>query len=125
VITAGTGRVQRWGDPIEEVRTGDVVQIPAGQKHWHGASPQASMTHLAITEELDGKRVQWMEQVTDEQYGGAPRAEARTQAPATSQPQSGQAMPASPPQAPARPPGPLQQKVAPGLATLTDDVSTP
>jgi 4-carboxymuconolactone decarboxylase len=122
VITAGTGRVQRWGDPIEEVRAGDVVQIPAGQKHWHGASPQASMTHLAITEELDGKRVQWMEQVTDEQYGGAPRAEARTQAPATSQPQSGQAMPAFPPQAPARPSGPLQQKVAPGLAMLTDDV---
>jgi quercetin dioxygenase-like cupin family protein/predicted esterase len=50
IVTAGTGRVQRWGDPIEEIRQGDVVRIPAGQKHWHGASPQASMTHIAITE---------------------------------------------------------------------------
>jgi 4-carboxymuconolactone decarboxylase len=123
VITAGTGRVQRWGDPIEEVRAGDVVQIPAGQKHWHGASPNASMTHIAITEELEGTRVQWMEKVTDEQYGGGPRPEGRAQAPALAQPQSGQTpQPTSPPQATARPSGPLQQKVAPGMAALTDDV---
>ena len=68
IVTAGTGRVQRWGDPIEAIRQGDVVRIPAGQKHWHGASPQASMTHIAITEHRDGTRVQWMEQVSDEQY---------------------------------------------------------
>ena len=54
IVTAGTGRVQRWGDPIEEIRAGDVVRIPAGQKHWHGASPRASMTHIAITEHRDG-----------------------------------------------------------------------
>ena len=74
IITAGTGRVQRWGDPIEEVRAGDVVRIPAGQKHWHGASPHASMTHLAISEHRDGSVVQWMEQVSDEQYNGVPSA---------------------------------------------------
>src|SRR5574341_551165 len=50
IVTAGTGRVQRWGDPIQEVRAGDVVRIPAGQKHWHGASPRSSMTHIAISE---------------------------------------------------------------------------
>ena len=72
IVTAGTGRVQRWGDPIEEIRAGDVVRIPAGQKHWHGASPQASMTHIAITEHRDGTRVQWMEKVSDEQYNGVP-----------------------------------------------------
>ena len=71
IVTAGTGRVQRWGDPIEEMRAGDVVRIPAGQKHWHGASPQASMTHIAITEHRDGTGVQWMEKVSDEQYNGA------------------------------------------------------
>ena len=72
IVTAGTGRVQRWGDPIEEIRAGDVVRIPAGQKHWHGASPQASMTHIAITEHRDGTAVQWMEKVSDEQYNGSP-----------------------------------------------------
>jgi 4-carboxymuconolactone decarboxylase len=61
IITAGTGRVQHWGDAIEEVRAGDVVRVPAGAKHWHGASPDTSMTHIAITEHLNGSRVQWME----------------------------------------------------------------
>ena len=122
VITAGTGRVQRWGDPIEEVRAGDVVRIPAGQKHWHGASPQASMTHLAISEHRDGTTVQWMEQVSDEQYNASPspsggRAPTPTQGAA-----SPTAPPASPPPSPGRPSGPLQQKVAPGMAALTDDV---
>jgi 4-carboxymuconolactone decarboxylase len=64
IITASIGRVQRWGDPIEEVRAGDVVRVPAGQKHWHGASPQVSMTRFAITEHRDGTAVQWMEKVT-------------------------------------------------------------
>ena len=74
IITSGTGRVQRWGGPVEEVRAGDVVRIPAGQKHWHGASPRASMTHLAISEHRDGSTVQWMEKVSDEQYNGVPAA---------------------------------------------------
>ena len=74
IITSGTGRVQRWGGPVEEVRAGDVVRIPAGQKHWHGASPRASMTHLAISEHRDGSTVQWMEKVSDEQYNGVPSA---------------------------------------------------
>jgi quercetin dioxygenase-like cupin family protein len=68
IVTAGTGWVQQWGGPIEEIREGDVVRIPPGQKHWHGATPATSMTHLAIQENLDGKVVVWMEQVIDEQY---------------------------------------------------------
>jgi 4-carboxymuconolactone decarboxylase len=72
IVTAGTGRVQRWGDPIEEIRQGDVVRIPPGQKHWHGASPDTSMTHIAIQEHLDGTRVRWMERVSDEQYKAFP-----------------------------------------------------
>jgi quercetin dioxygenase-like cupin family protein len=72
VVTAGVGRVQRWGGPVEEIRPGDVVWIPPGQKHWHGASPGNAMTHFAIQEHLDGKVVEWMEKVTDEQYGRDP-----------------------------------------------------
>jgi quercetin dioxygenase-like cupin family protein len=68
IVTAGCGRVQRWGSPIEEVRPGDVVWIPPGEKHWHGANPTTAMTHVAIQEQLDGKAVEWMEQVSDEQY---------------------------------------------------------
>ena len=82
IITAGSGRVQRWGDPIEEVHAGDVVRIPAGQKHWHGASPQASMTHIAITEQRDGSAVEWMEKVSDEQYNGVASASSARGAPA-------------------------------------------
>jgi 4-carboxymuconolactone decarboxylase len=96
IVTAGTGRVQLWGGPIEEIGSGDVVRIPAGQKHWHGASPEASMTHIAITERRDGTTAQWLEKVSDEQYQAAP--------------------------SPAGPSGPLQQKLAPGLARLTDEV---
>ena len=70
VVTAGAGRVQRWGRPVEEIRPGDVVWIPPGQKHWHGASPSTAMTHIAVTEHLGGKVVDWLEKVTDEQYGG-------------------------------------------------------
>lgn len=68
IVTAGSGRVQRWGGAIEEIRPGDVVWIPPGEKHWHGASPTTAMTHLAIQEQLDGKAVEWMEKVNDEQY---------------------------------------------------------
>jgi quercetin dioxygenase-like cupin family protein len=68
IVTAGCGRVQRWGSPIEEIRPGDVVWIPPGEKHWHGANPTTAMTHVAIQEQLDGKAVDWMEQVSDEQY---------------------------------------------------------
>ena len=68
IVTSGTGRVQRWGDPAEEIRKGDVVWIPPGQKHWHGASPNSSLAHIAIVEQLDGKSVEWMEKVTDAQY---------------------------------------------------------
>jgi quercetin dioxygenase-like cupin family protein len=68
IVTAGAGLAQRWGGPIEEIRPGDVVWFPAGEKHWHGATPTTAMTHMAIQEQLDGKAVDWMEKVTDEQY---------------------------------------------------------
>jgi 4-carboxymuconolactone decarboxylase len=120
IVTAVTGRVQRWGDPVDEIRVGDVVRIPAGQKHWHGASPNASMTHMAVSEHRDGTVVQWMEQVSDEQYSVAPRrSEGSAQAGAQPEVRSDSA---TSPQSPPRPSGPLQQKLAPGLATLTDDV---
>ena len=99
IVTADTGRVQRWGDPIEAIRQVDVVRIPAGQKHWHGASPQASMTHIAITEHSDGTRVQWMEQVSDEQYNGAQPIP---------EPSASQTPVAT------RPSGPVQQRDRPG-----------
>jgi 4-carboxymuconolactone decarboxylase len=124
IITAGIGRVQRWGAPSQEVRAGDVVRIPASAKHWHGASPQASMTHIAITEHHDGTAVQWMEQVSDQQYTGAPagtedtqRTPPQTDTTLQQPPQTGNQPPAG-----GRPSGPLQQRLAPGLATLTDDV---
>ncbi|TIN12108.1 cupin domain-containing protein [Mesorhizobium sp.] len=68
IVTAGLGRVQRKGTPVEEIRPGDVVWIPPGVKHWHGASATTAMTHLAIQESLDGKPVEWLEKVSDEQY---------------------------------------------------------
>lgn len=67
IVTAGCGRAQRWGGPVEEIRPGDIVWIPPGEKHWHGAAATTAMTHLAIQEQLDGKTADWMEQVTDEQ----------------------------------------------------------
>jgi len=68
IVVAGCGRAQRWGGPVEEIRPGDVVSIPPGEKHWHGAAPTTAMTHIAIHERLDGKAVEWMEKVSDEQY---------------------------------------------------------
>ena len=68
IITAGCGWVQREGGPVEEVHPGDVVWFPPGEKHWHGATPTTAMTHIAIQEALDGKVVDWLEHVSDEQY---------------------------------------------------------
>ena len=68
IVTDGFGLVQREGGPIEEIRPGDIVWFPPNEKHWHGASPTTAMTHIAVHEALDGKAVEWMEQVTDDQY---------------------------------------------------------
>jgi 4-carboxymuconolactone decarboxylase len=106
IVTAGTGRVQRWGDPVDEIRQGDVVWIPPGQKHWHGAAPNSSMTHIAVTELLDGKAVDWMEKVSDVQYDSPLRGQASN-------------TPAGPK------PRPSQGAIgdfAPKLAQITDDV---
>lgn len=107
IVTTGTGRVQRWGDPVDEIRQGDVVWIPPDQKHWHGAASHNSMAHISISEALDGKAVEWMEKVTDAQYGAPLRAQ-------------GQAVPA--PGAQARPSQAAIGDFAPKLAELTDDV---
>jgi len=71
IVTAGTGWVQQWGGQVEEIRQGDVVWIPPNVKHWHGATASTSMTHIGIQESLDGKTVEWMEKVSDEQYGNS------------------------------------------------------
>jgi quercetin dioxygenase-like cupin family protein len=68
IVTAGYGLVQREGGPVEEIRPGDVVRFTPGEKHWHGASPTTAMTHIAIQESLDGKAVDWMEKVSEDQY---------------------------------------------------------
>ena len=107
IVTAGMGWVQRWGDPVDEIRQGDVVWIPPGQKHWHGAAPDSSMAHIAVSEALDGKAVEWMEKVTDAQYGAPPRVQ-------------GTATPATGPRP--RPSQAAMGDFAPKLAELTDDV---
>ena len=68
IVTSGLGWAQRWGGPREEIRPGDVIWFPPGEKHWHGATPTTAMTHIAIQERLEGKVVDWMEHVSDEQY---------------------------------------------------------
>jgi quercetin dioxygenase-like cupin family protein len=68
LVTAGCGMAQRWGGAIEHIRPGDVISFAPGEKHWHGATPTTAMTHTAIQEQLDGKTVDWMESVSDEQY---------------------------------------------------------
>lgn len=111
IVTSGVGRVQRWGDPVDEITPGDLVWIPAGQKHWHGASPTIGMTHIAIVEQHDGKSTDWMEKVTDEQYG----------APVRPRP----AAAAAPDATPAGQPTPAQRLIgdfSPKLVQLTDDV---
>ena len=108
IVTAGSGRVQRWGGAIEEIHPGDVVRIPPGQKHWHGASPTSAMTHIAIQEHSNGKVVDWLEKVSDAQYGsattGAPAAAIRA---GQAQPTRAQA---------------LFGDISPKLAELTDNV---
>ena len=68
IVTAGCGRAQREGGPVEEIRPGDVVRFAPGEKHWHGAAPTTAMTHIAIQEQLDGSSATWLEQVSEEQY---------------------------------------------------------
>jgi quercetin dioxygenase-like cupin family protein len=70
IVTAGVGRTQEWGGPVVEIKAGDVIWCPPGVKHWHGASPTTAMTHIAITGTVNGKNVDWLEMVTDEQYHG-------------------------------------------------------
>jgi quercetin dioxygenase-like cupin family protein len=70
-VTAGAGLVQVWGEPIHEIGVGDTVWFSPGEKHWHGAAPTTAMTHIAMQEALDGNTVEWLEKVTDDQYGGA------------------------------------------------------
>jgi quercetin dioxygenase-like cupin family protein len=67
-VTDGEGWIQRWGGPVQVIRKGDVIWIPAGVKHWHGATPNSTMSHIAFQEQLDGVDVNWLEKVTDEQY---------------------------------------------------------
>jgi quercetin dioxygenase-like cupin family protein len=68
IVTAGCGLVQRWGGSIEQIRPGDTIWFSPGEKHWHGATATTAMTHIAIQEQLDGKTVDWLEKVSDEQY---------------------------------------------------------
>ena len=75
VVTAGFGLAQREGGPVEEIRPGDVVRFEPGEKHWHGASPTTAMTHIAVQEALDGRAVEWLEHVSDEQYHGGTSSE--------------------------------------------------
>jgi quercetin dioxygenase-like cupin family protein len=75
IVTAGSGWVQQWGGPVQVIRPGDVVRIPPGQKHWHGATATTGMTHIAIQEQRDGKTVDWMDKVSDEQYRAGSSAE--------------------------------------------------
>lgn len=105
LVTAGVGRVQHWGGPIQEIRQGDVVRIPPNVKHWHGASPGAAMSHLAISEQLNGVAVEWMEKVDDAQFDPpSPSASGAAAPPALTRAQQ------------------LVGDVAPKLAQLTDDV---
>lgn len=106
IVTAGVGRVQYWGGPIQEIKQGDVVRIPPNVKHWHGASPSAAMSHIAIAEQLDGKVVQWMEKVEDAQYD--PPAQLKPVSTDTAQTRTRAQQ--------------LVGDIAPKLAELTDDV---
>ena len=113
IVTEGVGRVQRWGAPVEEIRPGDVVRIPPGAKHWHGASPTTAMTHIAIAEHRGGSTAEWLEQVSDAQYSARPGAQGAAAAPArgvaadSAQPSRAQQ---------------LMGDIAPKLAQLTDSV---
>lgn len=106
IVTAGVGRVQRWGAAVDEIRIGDVVWIPPGVKHWHGAAPTAAMIHVALAEADDGRAVDWMEHVTDAQYA-TPVGAAGGAAPAPAGPTAAQR---------------AMGDIAPRLAELTDSV---
>jgi 4-carboxymuconolactone decarboxylase len=109
IVTGGTGRVQHWGGPVREIRSGDVVHVPPGIKHWHGASPDAPMTHVALVENPpDGPSTVWMEAVTGEQYASPPPA------PEAAGLQAASAGPSRAQQ--------LMGDIAPELANLTDEV---
>ncbi len=111
VVTAGTGRVQQWDGPVQEIRPGDVVQIPPAVKHWHGASPDAAMTHVALVERPDaGPSTEWMEAVSDQQYAEEPPRPA-----ADSADSAGKGVQPSRAQQ-------LMGDIAPELAGLTDDI---
>jgi 4-carboxymuconolactone decarboxylase len=101
IVTSGTGRVQEWGGPIEEIRAGDVVWTPPGVKHWHGAAPDSAMTHIAMQETDGRKAVDWMEKVSDDQYG-ATSAQTAKEAPSAARKAFGD--------------------IAPALAQYTDEV---
>jgi quercetin dioxygenase-like cupin family protein len=77
IVTSGCGRAQHAGGPVEEIRPGDVIWFPPGERHWHGAAPTTAMTHIAIQEHLNGKPVDWLEQVSDEQYLAGPTHEGK------------------------------------------------
>jgi 4-carboxymuconolactone decarboxylase len=94
IVTAGIGLVQQWGGPVDEIREGDVVSIPPNQKHWHGASPSSSMSHIALVEQLNGKSTEWMEKVSDSQYRAPVRARSSSARPAGPAPADGQPTPA-------------------------------
>jgi 4-carboxymuconolactone decarboxylase len=109
IVTAGTGRVQQWGQPIEEIRVGDVVRIPPNVKHWHGAAPATSMAHISVVEQpATGAAVEWLEKVGPEQYNAPVRGQPASSAPA---------QPAEPTRAQQ-----LMGDIAPALADLTDRV---
>ena len=113
IVTEGVGRAQVWGSPAEEIRPGDVVRIPPGVKHWHGAAPTSAMTHIAVVEPLEGRSTTWMEKVSDAQYGAPARAQ---QAPAASA--RGAAGDSARPSRAQQ----LMGDIAPKLAQLTDSV---
>ncbi|HYH80627.1 MAG TPA: carboxymuconolactone decarboxylase family protein [Longimicrobium sp.] len=106
IVTEGVGRVQRWGASAEEIRTGDVVRIPPGVKHWHGAAPTTAMSHIAVVETLDGRSTDWMEKVSDAQYGAPVRARGADAGDSARPSRARQ----------------LMGDIAPKLAQLTDDV---
>ena len=107
VVTAGVGRVQHWGGAAQEIRPGDVVRIPAGVKHWHGAAPTTAMTHTAIHERQGGQVVTWMEKVSDEQYQSATRSSAMSEETPTGTPSDARK---------------AFGDIAPALAEYTDEV---
>lgn len=114
VVTAGVGRVQRWGGPVEEIRPGDVVRIAPHTRHWHGAAPDSAMTHIAIQEAQDGRTADWLQQVGEADYRAAPRADAPSAAASPATAGTGAAKPSRAQQ--------LMGDVAPKLAQLTDEV---